>query len=287
MHMRRFSTQQNFTAARRTRLLQAVMRDLNHRSPAPLLVDPQAATLLEYVMSDEDRAILEAHPLSSACQDVTVMRTRALDRWLERPTWPPVRTTRRQTVLFGAAADTRPYRFGFSRYVQTVFEVDADEALLKAKHEAIAAAGFAPRCDVRIVGCDLSDTKAIEARLVAAGYDPLLPTRWVGEALEYAAQPAALFALANRMGGRPGSGCAATLLDPSFAARLTALAEGADAVQPYVEDLPSVGSVLASMRNAGWVNVRNLTREELSEACGGRAVPGALHVVVGDAHHTE
>ena len=112
-------------------------------------------------------------------------------------------------MLLGAGMDTRPFRLGFGRYAHTVFEVDGDEALLYAKHEALAGAGFRPRCAVKLVGADTSDASAVEGALSAAGFDPRVPTRWVLES----EQPCdthearhALYTLACTMGAVAGSG---------------------------------------------------------------------------------
>ena len=285
------------TRSRAAPLIAAVWRDLEQRcSPAPLIYDAQVSVLLSALLSKDERAALENHPLTAegSSLDVCAVRTRLLDRWLEKPTWPPLRTTRRQTVILGAATDTRPYRFGFSRYVQTVFEVDPDDALLEAKHEAVAAAGFKPRCDVRRVGADLSNAASVEAKLDAAGFDPRLPTRWVAESFESIPPQArsSLFALACRMGGTPGSGFAAQVLEPSFgelvasAVASASASEGvgaaAAALHEY-EPLAPVDATLGELQATGWTGVRAMRQAELAEACVGRRTHEGFKLVFAEA----
>lgn len=280
------------TPTQRTSLLVAAWRDLEQRSAdRPLINDLQAPHLLAALATSDEITAMHNHPLTTrGGVDILAVRTRMLDSWLERPSWPPLRTTRRQTVLLGAGMDSRAYRLGFSRYVHTVFEVDADVDVLRAKHEALTAAGYSPRCRVELVGADVADAAGLERGLLAAGFDPSLPTRWLAEGLlEYLPPPAhaELFRLASRLGGTAGSAIAAQVLEPAFAEHVqsvmaSAAPEGAPpAALPYAQ-LGSVGDTLGALRAAGWENVRSTDHAELRATTGRDTHPG-FHLVYADA----
>jgi methyltransferase (TIGR00027 family) len=95
------------------------------------------------------------------------VRTRFLDNWLERPHWPPVRTTRRQVCLLGAGMDTRAYRLGLGSST-TIFEVE-DADLLELKHAVLAKAGHRPRS--RVIPC-AADTQDPQVRIAPACASP-------------------------------------------------------------------------------------------------------------------
>ena len=273
-------------------LLFAAWRDLEQRKVSiPLLKDRHVPVLLQALTKPDELSHLESHPMTwKGGVDIVATRTRLLDTWLERPSWPPLRTTRRQTVLLGAGLDSRPYRLGFSRYVQTVFEVDADEAMLQAKHAALQAAGYEPRCGVKLVGADVRDMGAIESGLIASGFDPRLPTRWVAEGiLEQlpATSHAGLFALCQRLGGVAGSGIAAQALEPAFGAHARAVlaeAGGASAAEfPFEPDaLVPRDETLGLLQTAGWTSVRGLGPTDIAEVTG-RQPPEGYNLVFGDA----
>lgn len=282
----------SITATQRTSLLVAAWRDAEMRLNArPLCHDPYASVLLQAFATPDELAAWESHPLGlNGGVDILATRTRLMDSWLERPTWPPVRTTRRQTVLLGAGMDARPYRMGFSRYVHTIFEVDADVAVLEAKHAALEAAGYEPRCTVKLVGADVSDTRAVEAGLEAAGFDPRLPTRWLAEGLlEYLPPTShpALFEMCHRLGGAAGSGIAAQALEPPFGDHVRKVLRGdgsssdAPAALPY-EKLVPIDETLAQLRDAGWRSVRGMRSDDITEATG-RSVPEGYNLVFAEA----
>ena len=253
--------------------------------------DPQAPHLLNAFLTPEEISEIDAHPLTAqGGVDILAVRTRMLDSWFDRPTWPPLRTTRRQMVLLGAGMDSRVYRLGFSRYAHTVFEVDADVEVLRAKHAALAAAGFEPRCKVELVGADVGDPAGLERALLAAGLDPTLPTRWLAEGLLEYLPPTAhagLFQLASRIGGTAGSSIAAQVLEPSFAEHVLAVMASAatdgspPASLPY-KQLGPVDDTLGALRAAGWENVRSLDHTALRETTGRDTHPG-FHLVFADA----
>ena len=240
--------------------------------------------------------------------------TRSL--WVDRPTYPPLRTTRRQVVLLGAGMDTRPFRLGFSRYAHTVFEVDSDMAMLHAKHEALAKAGFRPRCAVKLVGAELSDARAVEGALSTAGFDPRVPTRWVVEgAQSHLAHDTrqALFTLAGSMGAVAGSGIAAPVIEPALAEwlHISALSSGMNVAAaaggggaggaggaadggeessdggrillPSAHALAPLEDVLTELRTAGWKNVRHQPLYQRQGAAHERSVLQGAHLAFGDA----
>ena len=83
------------------------------QAAAPLIVDPYLPLLLEALPAPAWQP--EAAAARAALADVMAVRSRAIDRWLETPSWPPVRTTRRQIVLLGGGLDTRAYRLGLGQ----------------------------------------------------------------------------------------------------------------------------------------------------------------------------
>ena len=280
-----------FATATSRSLLAAAWRDVEQRKTRPLIREPQLPILLSALASPSEVAAMEAHPLAvEGGVDIIAVRARMLDAWLDKPTWPPLRTTRRQTVLLGAGADTRVYRLGFSRFVHTVFEVDADAALLHKKHAALQAAGFAPRCEVRLIGADASDTSALEAALTSAGFDPSLPTRWLAEsALEQLPPPRhqPLFEFFSAMGGTAGSGVAAQVLEPSYSAHVSAVLAAAPAAPPPVPPpfaplATTVDDALEALRGAGWTEARAMRHGDLQETTGRATHPG-FAIVFADA----
>ena len=258
-------------ATHKTALLAAVWRDLEQReSRRPLLSDPQAPILADAFLSAEERAAFELHPLRQEGVDILAARTRLIDHWLDSAYYPPVHTTRRQTVLLGAGMDTRPYRLGLSRET-TVFEVEVDGEVLRAKHSVLASAGFRPRCHVQSVAADLSDAAQVSRALEDAGFDRRLPTRWVAEGVLEHLPPSkhrALFEMTARLSGCPGSGCAMQVLEPSWGlAWGQHAAASRPATLPYAP-LRALEATIEDVRQAGWRNVRALRASEIAAACG-------------------
>jgi methyltransferase (TIGR00027 family) len=83
----------------------------------------------------------------------------------------------RQLVMLGAGLDTRPYRMGLPADLRW-FEVDLPE-MFAFKEPVLAGLGTMPTCDRRAVATDLRADWA--SALLAAGYDPDLPTAWIDE----------------------------------------------------------------------------------------------------------
>ncbi|KAL1498835.1 hypothetical protein AB1Y20_014137 [Prymnesium parvum] len=237
-------------AVPRTSLLTAYWRSVELLQPSPLCVDKPAAALCASLLPPPAAAEFSRSPLFASGQRILSVRTRFLDEWIERPAWPPVRTTKRQIVLLGAGMDTRAYRLGLSMHTTTLFEVDGDIELLNTKHDVLEAAGYRARVPIVRCAADVSDVSALSKVLTEGGLDPTVPTRWVAEGLlEYLAPEchAPLFQLAARLGGARGSGFAAQVLEPSFGDHVESL--GVEL--PYQRLVP-VDDVLVDLVSAGW-----------------------------------
>lgn len=85
----------------------------------------------------------------------------------------------RQVVLVAAGLDTRAFRLAWPAGV-SVFEVDLP-AVLAFKEQVLAGVDAVPRCRRVAVGADLREDWP--ARLVAAGFQPAVPTVWLVEGL--------------------------------------------------------------------------------------------------------
>jgi methyltransferase (TIGR00027 family) len=231
----------------------------------PLCVDPYAHVLAG--------GVPEAlpHGAIQGIADVVAVRTRAVDAWLEKPSWPPVRTARRQIVLLGAGFDTRAYRLGLGQST-VLFEVDEDVLGRAHKRSVLASAGHKPRTAVVDVTASLTDTKACAAALLAAGFDTTVPTRWVidGPPLLGGTNPpatGALFEMASNLGGTPASGLAAQILSPAWADHLRTL--GMTAAQSAADGgLLPLEETLADAQRAGWREKRTLRRSDFGAIYG-------------------
>lgn len=83
----------------------------------------------------------------------------------------------KQLVMLGAGLDTRAYRMGLPAALRW-FELDLPE-IFRFKEPVLKSVGAVPTCDRRVVAVDLRTDWA--PALLAAGYDPDLPTAWVDE----------------------------------------------------------------------------------------------------------
>lgn len=97
------------------------------------------------------------------------------DRWLEHG----IARGHRQVVLLAAGLDGRAFRLSLPADV-SVFELDHAQ-VLEFKNDVIAEHGLSPGCRRVPVATDLRGNWA--AALIAAGFDPALPTTWVAEGL--------------------------------------------------------------------------------------------------------
>lgn len=141
------------------------------RGRADALVDDPWA---EVLAGDEGMAWLAGRTPESVVP--IVIRTRYFDDWLRSVV---IEGSLRQVVLLGAGLDTRAWRLPWPAGTR-LFEVDRLPTLA-AKTGELSLAGAAAGCDRRPVDGDLAADWG--ARLVAAGFDPALPTAWLAEGI--------------------------------------------------------------------------------------------------------
>lgn len=91
----------------------------------------------------------------------------------------------RQLVLLGAGFDTRAYRLDLPATLD-VYELDLP-AVLAHKQSVLDAAHASPTCRRHVVDVDLRDDWP--DALLAAGFDPRLPTVWLAEGLVFYLDP--------------------------------------------------------------------------------------------------
>ncbi|WP_066901366.1 class I SAM-dependent methyltransferase [Mycolicibacterium houstonense] len=85
----------------------------------------------------------------------------------------------RQAVILAAGLDSRAYRLPWPDGT-VVYEVDQPE-VVRFKTDTLAELGAAPTTDLRTVSMDLRFDWP--AALIAAGFDPSVPTAWIAEGL--------------------------------------------------------------------------------------------------------
>ncbi|MEU0871814.1 SAM-dependent methyltransferase [Nocardia brasiliensis] len=117
----------------------------------------------------------------------------------------------RQAVILAAGLDARAYRLDWSQG-STVFEIDQPQ-VLDFKRQVLTATGAVPRAQRREVAVDLRDDWP--AALLAAGFDPAVPTVWSAEGLLPYLPGAAQDALFSRIDqlSAPGSSLATDTFD--------------------------------------------------------------------------
>lgn len=113
--------------------------------------------------------------LGSAVAFHAALRTRFFDDYLLAAAGADCR----QVVLLAAGLDTRSFRLAWSAPV-TVFELDLPE-LFAFKEKSLTGAVPAPECERQIVPVDLREDWP--ESLLAAGFDPAIPTAWLAEGL--------------------------------------------------------------------------------------------------------
>ncbi|MFI6768964.1 SAM-dependent methyltransferase [Streptomyces sp. NPDC050355] len=170
-------------AVERTALLTAALRAAETRRADRLYEDPYAARLVgeagEGLLAEVRAATFppDRPRTLPSTPDYNAIRTRFFDDFLQRAAREPEMT---QIVLAPAGMDSRAYRLPWPDHLR-YFEVDRP-AVLAFKEERLR--GVAPRVDHRTVAVDLT-AEDWESRLVAAGYDPALPSTWLLEGLLY------------------------------------------------------------------------------------------------------
>lgn len=153
----------------RTALGVAAMRAIETRRPDRLFEDPYAeafAQLAPEKMARAGRSVFRVH---------IVVRTRFLDDYL----LAAVKAGCRQVVLVAAGLDARAFRLAWPEEVR-LFELDLPE-LLAYKEEILASQNAEPRVSRTVVAVDLCENWTRD--LVAAGFDPSVPTAWLVEGL--------------------------------------------------------------------------------------------------------
>lgn len=201
------------TPVARTALLTAALRAAETARPDRLYADPYAARLV----GGAGPALLGAIRAAAfppdgprtlpGTPDCSAIRTRFFDDLLTGAARDPRLT---QIVLAPAGLDSRAYRLPWPAHIRC-FEIDRPAVL---NFKAARLAGVAPRVDHRTVPADLTGP-AWEADLVAAGYDPGLPSLWLLEGLLFSLpEPDARLVL-DRVAAlsAPGSAVAADMVN--------------------------------------------------------------------------
>jgi methyltransferase (TIGR00027 family) len=170
-------------AIERTALLTAALRAAETRRPDRLYEDPYAAAFAGDIgprLLAEVREVTfpkAAERTLPSTPDYNAIRTRFFDDYLTAQANDPGLP---QIVIAPTGMDSRAYRLTWPAHVR-MFEVDRP-VVLAAKHEILGDAK--PGVDRRPVAADLVDADW-EAGLLAAGYDPAVPSVWLLEGLLY------------------------------------------------------------------------------------------------------
>ncbi|GAA4390542.1 class I SAM-dependent methyltransferase [Tsukamurella soli] len=162
----------------RTALGVATFRAIEAERPDALIRDPFARWFVE-ATGDQQFLGMLADPDSIDQRNFFPRtmgpRTRFFDEYFEAAS----RAGCRQAVILAAGLDARSYRLDWSEGT-TVFEIDQTK-VLEFKDGVLADHSAAPKADRRTVAADLRDDWP--AALVAAGFDPSVPTAWSAEGL--------------------------------------------------------------------------------------------------------
>lgn len=171
-------------AIERTALLTAALRAAESRRQDRLYSDPYAAAFAGDIGPDLLAQLREVtFPADGrkrtlpSTPDYNAIRTRFFDDFLVDAARDPAMA---QIVLAPAGMDSRAFRLDWPGHVR-LFEVDRP-AVLAAKRDVLGAAE--PGVDRRVVDVDLKED-GWAAALLAAGYDPGLPSTWLLEGLLY------------------------------------------------------------------------------------------------------
>ncbi|QKW07507.1 SAM-dependent methyltransferase [Streptomyces sp. NA04227] len=168
-------------AVGRTSLLTAAIRAVEHRRADRIHTDPYAESLsgeagvgLLAEMLDGVQVTEQQLRLLSV-GDVIAIRTRYFDDWLQAAAREVP-----QVVSLASGMDCRAYRLDWPEGLR-YFELDR-APVIAYKEDRLA--DVPPRADHRTVRADLADPDWGK-RLLAAGYDPELPSAWLMEGLLY------------------------------------------------------------------------------------------------------
>lgn len=146
----------------------AVVRAEESAQPDPYYVDPCA----EVFATEQARNVVEAFKPFHPPSEIVPVRGRLGDQTL-------LASGVRQAVSVGAGSDSRPYRLPLDPSF-VYYEVDLP-GQLSGKAEALAEAGFRPRCRVVSVETDLRSPPPA----VAPGFDAVVATHWIVEGVLY------------------------------------------------------------------------------------------------------
>lgn len=149
----------------------AAERAIESKRPDALIRDP----LAEYFATGEGWQVYKRFGIGGPNAFVPI-RAKFFDEFLKDSV---LSRGVRQIVILGAGYDARAYRLNWPEGT-VLFEVDHPQ-LIARKQEILSRVRVAPRCDRRVVGIDLAGSW--EQALLNEGFDPNLPTSWVGEGL--------------------------------------------------------------------------------------------------------
>jgi methyltransferase (TIGR00027 family) len=116
--------------------------------------------------------------------DLLAVRTRFFDNFLT----DACRSGIRQAVILGSGLDARPYRLWWPPGT-TVYEID-QAPVIDFKTQTLRGLGAAPTANRRALGIDLRQDWP--DALLRIGFDPTVPTVWIGEGLFIGFLPAAV-----------------------------------------------------------------------------------------------
>lgn len=146
--------------------------DRGHRLLLPGALD-RALGALGVITSRSSRTHRALRAITLGLADHVALRTDAIDHALTRA----VAEGARQLVILGAGLDARAYRMDVLRAVD-VFEVDVKSTQAIKRRQAAIHPPRARRH--RFVEVDF-EKDALEARLLAEGFDPSRPSVWIWE----------------------------------------------------------------------------------------------------------
>ncbi|MEV0699238.1 SAM-dependent methyltransferase [Saccharopolyspora sp. NPDC050389] len=158
-----------------TALMVAAARALESERADRLIEDPYAAALATAAGRAVPTAAADFGEGWQDTIDYIGLRSRLFDEWFERACAGGVR----QAVILAAGLDTRAFRLPWPPGLR-LFEVDQPK-VLAYKDAILADHGARPACERHEVAVDLRDDWP--AALRHAGFDPALPTAWLGEGL--------------------------------------------------------------------------------------------------------
>jgi len=156
----------------------AAARALESESAEPLFKDEYARALA----GEEGFAMMAAvragffDVLSRTPDPYLTVRTRFLDDGLMKAVGE---RSIGQVVVLAAGMDARAFRLDWPDGV-LLFELDRRE-IFDVKEPILENEGAVPRCQRRVIACDLSDEWS--GALIAAGFDPSQPTAFLAEGL--------------------------------------------------------------------------------------------------------